>query len=95
MQFELYNYRQASSQPQGERLQFWEVPIASAKQVRQFWDRTAQMYLFQLAVDEITALPPGQKYVLTVRYNSPQGEHLEDEYVFRFAPPTQPIVDSR
>jgi len=95
MQFELYSYRQASGQPKGERIQFWEVPIASAQQVRQFWDRTAQMYLFKLAVDEIGSLPPGQKYVLTVRYNSPQGEHLEDEYVFHFAPPTQPVADSR
>ena len=95
MQFELFHYQQASGQIKGERLQFWEVLIASADQVRDFWDRTAQMYLFQLAVDQIEGLPPGRKYVLTVRYNSPQGEHLEDEYVFHLAVPTQPLADSR
>lgn len=94
MQFELYRHRPASGQIKGERIQFWEVPITSAKHIRQFWDRTAQMYLFKLAVDEIAGLPVGVKYVLTVRYNSPQGEHLEDEYVFHLSAPSQPLADS-
>jgi hypothetical protein len=94
MQFELFRYQPASGQSKGERIQFWEVLIDSEDQIDQFWDRTAQMYLFKLAVDEIAGLPVGVKYVLTVRYNSPQGEHLEDEYVFNLAAPSQPLANS-
>jgi hypothetical protein len=82
LHFELYNYRQASGDNKGERIQFWDVQVATAKQVQQYWDRTSQMYLFRLMVDQIGSFAPGQKYILLVRYNSPQGEHLEHEYTF-------------
>ena len=85
-QVELYKFQPASGQNKGPRLQFWEVQVATAQQVRQFWDRTSQMFQFKLGVDRLDSFAPNQKYVLTVRYNSPQGEHLEHEYPFEFRP---------
>ena len=90
---ELYRFKPASGDSKGDRLEFWEVQVATAKQIKQFWDRTSQMYQFQLGVDQLDRFAPNQKYVLVARYNSPQGEHLEDEYTFEFRPRRPKVAD--
>ncbi len=81
--FELWTYREASSERKGERLAFWERQIVNKEEVRLYWTR-AQMYEFQLAwVAGVEKLRPGQKYILTASYRAPWDETLRDERVVR------------
>jgi hypothetical protein len=82
--FELYSYRKASGDPKGERIEFWDRTIASAKDVRLYWDRTAQMYEFPLAWTQGQPPAPNRKYILTVTYRAPWDETFEDQFVMDF-----------
>jgi len=80
--FELYSYKPASGDRKGEQIEFWQVRIAGADEQQQYWDRVARMYQFPLGWDY--APPPGEKYVLSATYLSPNGERLSDEIELRF-----------
>lgn len=83
--FELYTYRPASGEPLGRRLRWWRVSVADWSDQERFWDRTAQMYQFRLAVEaggeEAEAWRGAAKLVLVATYNDPGGRHLSDEYI--------------
>lgn len=77
---ELYEFRQASGESKGAKLEQWDVSLASERDQRTYWNRTTSMYEFQLQFNPAT-IPPSKKYVLQVTYNTPLQEHMLDEYV--------------
>jgi len=83
--FELHLYRKASSDPRGERIGFWEVPVDTRKAQVQHWDPITRYYSFRLQWDGPT--PQSGKYVLHVTYISPWGKRLADTYVFEIRQP--------
>ncbi len=84
--FELWEYRQASQDRKGERIEFWDRPINSTDDVRIHWSR-AQMYEFQLAWTQGEgSIRPGRKYLFTATYRTPWDTTISDEYVIDFPP---------
>lgn len=82
--FELWEYRQASQDRKGERIEFWDRPINSTDDVRSHWSR-AQMYEFQLAWTQGEgSIRPGRKYLFTATYRTPWDTTISDEYVIDF-----------
>jgi len=91
--FELYTYRKASSDRRGERLEFWQVNIDSADDVRQYWSR-AQMYEFPLAwTGGAGQIRPGRRYLLVVTYRTPWDTTLQAEHVLEFHPPGEFLTE--
>jgi hypothetical protein len=94
--FELYTYRQASSDREGDRLAFWDRTIDTPEKVAQHWSH-AQMYEFKLAWPEgASTLQVGKKYLLVATYRTPWDETIQDEYVMTFTLPpgtTPPAVE--
>ena len=83
---ELYAFKQASGDPKGERVELWQMPVLDHKDQQRYWDHTAQMYEFRLQIRHLVTeegVPPlgTGKAVLLLTYNTPWGEHLEDEYI--------------
>lgn len=78
---ELFGYQPASANNKGPRITLWEVPLDTQEQQLRFWNPVIQMYEFQLGI-EAGAIPPAEKYVLAVTYNTPLGQHLTDEIIF-------------
>jgi len=82
--FELWQYRDASGDRRGDRIEFWEKTIDSENEVRLHWTR-AQMYEFQLAWTKgAGAIQPDRKYLLTVTYRTPWDTTIQDERVIDF-----------
>ncbi|HSW47320.1 MAG TPA: hypothetical protein VLM89_17285 [Phycisphaerae bacterium] len=82
--FELWEYRQASQERRGQRIEFWEKPLTSVEDVRNHWSR-AQMYEFQLAWTQGGgSIRPGRKYLFTTTYRTPWDTTIQDEYVIEF-----------
>ncbi|MFH0980607.1 MAG: hypothetical protein V2A79_03595 [Planctomycetota bacterium] len=77
---ELYEFRQASGDRKGEKVQQWDIALASERAQRMYWNRTTSMYEFRLQLAR-TTLPAEPKYVLQVTYNTPLKEHMLDECV--------------
>ena len=77
---ELFEFVPASGNRRGQRLEYWDVAISTVQAQRTYWNSITQMYEFRLAVDA-GRIPPNDKFVLLVTYNSPLGEHLTDECV--------------
>ena len=77
---ELFEHVAGTADPKGRRLEHWDVELATPAQQRRYWNQLTQMYEFRLGVD-LARIPPGDRYVLLVTYNSPLGEHLTDECV--------------
>jgi len=90
--FELYNYKPASGDRKGERIEFWEVRIATSAEQQQYWDRVARMYQFPLGWD--FAPPPGKKYILSATYLSPNGERISDQFELRFELDRDKVLES-
>lgn len=82
---ELYEYVPASGNRTGRRLEQWDIELTTPQQQREHWNPLTQMYEFRLGVDR-SNVPPADKYVLTVTYRSPLGEHLADEFVIGARP---------
>ncbi|UCG33283.1 MAG: hypothetical protein JSU68_01380 [Phycisphaerales bacterium] len=83
---ELYSFKRASGDPKGERIELWHVEVLDREDQVRYWDHTAQMYEFRLQIRHLASEggPPASgadKAVLLLTYNTPWGEHLEDEYV--------------
>jgi len=95
MYVELYEYRQASGEPKGKRMQLWEFPLQTEADQRARWNRATQMYELPVMLSpESLATGPGEKLVLSVTHHSPLGRHHSDEYSLdvplsreSFAPP--------
>ncbi|MCP4590522.1 MAG: hypothetical protein GY842_07250 [bacterium] len=77
---ELYEFRQASGEARGAKLQQWDIALRCERDQQMYWNRTTDMYEFQLQFDP-AALPSNHKYVLEVTYNTPLHEHMVDQYV--------------
>jgi hypothetical protein len=83
---ELYSFKRASGDPKGERVELWQIDVLDHKDQKRYWDHTAQMYEFRLQIKHLateSGRPAfrGDKAVLLLTYNTPWGEHLEDEYI--------------
>jgi hypothetical protein len=82
--FELWEYREASADRKGQRLEFWDKPITTIEDVKLHWSR-AQMYEFQLAWTQGQgSIRPGRKYLFTATYRTPWDTTIQDEYVIDF-----------
>jgi len=90
VRIELYSHVPATAQPKGEQLQIWNIPLQTAEQQRTYWNQITQMYEFKLGLDT-DKLPTQDKYVLAVTYNSPLGEHLQDETIITRREVTGPL----
>jgi len=77
-QIGLYEHIQGSADRKGRRLEHWEFDLITEADQRRYWNALTQMYEFRIAVDA-SRIPPGEKYVLSMTYNSPVGEHMTDE----------------
>lgn len=80
VRIELYEHVPASGNRKGRRLEHWNIELSTVKHQRTHWNQLTHMYEFHLGLDP-AAIPPADKYVLLVTYNSPLGEHLADEFV--------------
>jgi hypothetical protein len=83
---ELYRFKKASGDPKGERIELWRIEVLNQDDQVRYWDHTAQMYEFrlqirQLATESEARALKSDKAVLLLTYNTPWGEHLEDEYM--------------
>jgi len=86
MRVELFEFVEASAEPRGRRLDYWDIDLSSAARQKTFWNQLTQMYEFRLEVDP-SVLPRQRSFVLAVTYNSPLGEHLTDHCVVDFGGP--------
>jgi len=82
--FELSQYRQASGNHAGPRLESWTQPILTAADQKRFWDRVTSTYTFQLAWEGGEFPAVGKKYLLQVTFQSPGGKRLFVDYAFEF-----------
>ncbi len=82
---ELFEYLPASGNPKGQRLEHWNIELTTARQQRTYWNASTRMYEFRLGIAP-EKIPPADKYVLVVTYNSPLGEHLSDESLIGYEP---------
>lgn len=83
---ELYSFKRASGDPKGERIELWRIEVLDREDQVRYWDHTAQMYEFRLQIRHLAAEEGApalgaDKAVLLLTYNTPWGEHLEDEYI--------------
>lgn len=82
MYLELYEYRQASGERKGRRMEHWEFPLRTEADQRARWNRATLMYEFPVVLSrESLSAGPGDKLVLSVTHHSPLGGHRSDEYV--------------
>lgn len=78
---ELYTYRQASGNREGERVcDPWEIELLTDKDQKRYWNMVTGMYEVELEFPA-GVTPAGEKYVLVVTYHTPLAEHMTDECV--------------
>lgn len=82
--FELSDYRQASGNRAGARLESWTQPILSADDQKRFWDRVTSTYTFQLTWEGGEFPAVGKKYFLQVTFEPPGGKRLFVDYPVEF-----------
>jgi len=81
---ELYAFQPASGEPRGNRIEIWDLSLASRKDQQAHWNRATQMYEFHLELSsESREMSPGKQFVLEVTYNAPLGEHRTDSVVLK------------
>jgi hypothetical protein len=78
--FELSELRLASGDRVGRRVALWSVAIATADDLRQYWDRMARFLRFSLRF--ASPQPAPGRYILTVWLVTPTGEKVGDTYEF-------------
>lgn len=91
--FELYEYRQATADRRGRRLQAWRQTIHTLDEQRTFWERVTSTYEFQLSW-EGEPLPIDRKYILAASFEAPGADRLFDDYVFEFRLPPQAVPNN-
>ena len=80
---ELYQFRPASGERKGRKIEQWDIELASTRDQCRYWNRVTQMYEIPLVLSpEALALGSGGKFVVEVTYNTPLGEHMITEYMF-------------
>lgn len=94
VRIELYEQMPGSADRRGRRLEHWEVDLTTKDNQKRFWNQLTQMYEFRLAVD-LSRIPGGGKFVLLTTYNSPLGEHLDDECVLTYMGPKSEARETR
>lgn len=82
--FELYQYRDASGQRAGQRLETWSQAVRTVDDQKRFWDRVTSTYIFQLTWEGGEFPQPNKKYLLAVSYQAPGEKRLFAEYPFEF-----------
>lgn len=87
---ELFEFVPASADNKGRRVEHWDISVSTEAHQRTYWNQVTQMYEFRLELDA-SVIPPARKYLLTVTYNSPLGEHHQDECVVRYRSATGPL----
>lgn len=90
--FELYEFRDASADRKGNRLEYWTRDIKTAQDEQRYWDRMARWYEFPLAWTSGLPETPSRKFVLMVSYHAPWDETLTDEYILDVMPMKQQIA---
>jgi len=84
---ELYKVRPASGESAGEKVEQWNLRLATDRDQRRYWNRVTQMYEIPLMFrPEMLAGAVSDKYLVRVTYNTPLGEHMVADY--EFSPPT-------
>lgn len=83
MHVELYEFVPASGDHRGRQLERWDIDLSTVEKQRTYWNPLTQMYEFRLGAD-LTRIQPAEKYLMTVTYTSPLGQHLNDEFLLRF-----------
>ncbi|MFQ5489931.1 MAG: hypothetical protein ACE5GE_04340 [Phycisphaerae bacterium] len=93
---ELYEFRPASGEAKGRKIEQWEIQLASARDQRRYWNRFAEMYdlPLMLSPEALASASPG-KYVVEVTHNNPLGEHMMAEHVFEPPVARQPGLAGR
>jgi hypothetical protein len=86
LRVELHEYVEASALPAGRRVAQWEINLATEKDQRTHWNQLTQMYEFRLVVDP-KLLPPAERYLLVVTYETPLNDRLSDQYVIQYRTP--------
>jgi hypothetical protein len=79
----LFEYVPATPDRRGRQLDRWEIDLTTTDQQRRHWNRLTHMYELRLSFDP-ARVPPAERYVLQVTYNSPMGEHLSDQCLVDF-----------
>jgi hypothetical protein len=87
---ELYEFRQASGDDKGTKLQQWDIALTTERDQQTYWNRTTSMYEFRLQLGPASP-PSSRKFVLQVIYNTPLKEHMIDQYVLE-VPLATPVV---
>ncbi len=87
---ELYEFVAGSGDQKGRQLEQWDIDLSTEKQQRTYWNTLTQMYEFRLGIDP-TSIPPAERYVLMITYNSPLGEHLTDDCVIEYCKTAGPL----
>ncbi len=82
--FELSQYRMASGNRAGERLESWTQQVLSTDDQKRFWDRMTSTYTFQLAWEGGEFPTLGKKYWLQVTFQGPGGKRLFAETAIDF-----------
>lgn len=91
--FELYEFRPATANHRGQRLQSWTQAVRDLDDQRTFWERVTSTYEFQLSW-EGNPLPTDKKYILAASFESPGTDRLFDEYEFEFRLPPQAVAEA-
>lgn len=91
-QFELFTFRQASADPKGQRIGFWQVELLTADTQQEYWDSMTSSYMFRLAWEGPSPKPG--KYVLQAVYQSPYDYRCFDEMVLTSTPDRGPLPRS-
>lgn len=89
-QFALYNKRNATAMPNGERLSYWRMELSDGDTLENYWDSFARYYRFPLEVESLKA----GDYILTAQYTDPTGRHLFDQYDLDFDGTSVPTIES-
>ena len=77
--FELYAFRKTNTDPKGDLITTWDMPVRDAKANLVHWDGLTQKYLFNLGWDN--PIPEGTPYVLVAIFSSRFSERISDERV--------------
>ncbi|MFA6133888.1 MAG: hypothetical protein WC869_07745 [Phycisphaerae bacterium] len=77
--FELYTFRNVSTDPKDVKIAAWDVPMLEAKANLSHWNNITRAYEFKLQWTQ--PAKPGQKFVLVATFSSPFNQRIFAEYV--------------
>ncbi len=86
IRIELYEFRPASGESKGRRIEMWTIPLDSGGDQKKYWNRFTQTYEIPVELD-VSQAPAGERYIIELSYNTPLGDHMVTEYTFQPPPP--------